>query len=207
MSSGFTKGGRDFLDLGNHNVMCAYCGRKRKASELTRDDEFARGLWACPEHADMRHPQDFARGIKEDMTAPFVQPPIVAFTSLPATFPLTITPPKVILLGGPPWTAFVAAGLPPWISPTLLSSFTADSLVTADSEITVDTVGSDPTAEVFVISYNWSWQSGGAGITIVPTWASTAELIAQSTGLSGILQLIVTNSLGQTATATASVSD
>ncbi len=32
------------------------------------------GFWVCPEHWEPRQPQDFARGIKEHPTPPWVQP-------------------------------------------------------------------------------------------------------------------------------------
>jgi hypothetical protein len=204
--SGATKGGRDFLKLGTWNLMCAYCGRKRKADELVIDDQFARGLLVCKEHRDLRHPQEFARGIKEDMTVPKVQPPIVAFTSLPASFPLFIEPNPVVLLSGvinlateasgdflltesgieivteTAFTAFVVALFPPWISPF-----------------------PDPFG-VYITSIAWSWFSGGTGIMIGPVLDDVVvELQALTTGLSGVLQVVATNSLGQTATAKAQV--
>lgn len=79
--SGFTKGGRDFLELGTYNLFCAYCGRKRKANELVMDDEFARKLYVCPKHRDLRQPQEFARGVKEDLNVPFTQPPLTNFVT------------------------------------------------------------------------------------------------------------------------------
>lgn len=205
--SGFTKGGRDYLDLGTWNAFCAYCGRKRKARELIIDDEFARGLLVCREHRDLRHPQEFARGIKEDMTVPKVQPPLIAFTSLPAAFPLSILPNPIQLIAGTillttestvfaqaistesgidlstetAFSAFVIAVLPPWMSDQ-----------------------SDPFG-VFIETLAWSWQSGGVGILIGPPQGVEVELQATSSGLSGILQLTATNNLGQSATATAQV--
>jgi hypothetical protein len=203
--SGFTKGGRDFLEPGTYNVMCAYCGRKRKANELVVDDEFARGLLVCREHRDLRHPQEFARGIKEDMTVPKTQPPILNFTSLPATFPLVIIPNPIVLLSGvidistetgnvlftesgiditteTAFTAFVDVKFPPWMSDT-----------------------TDPFG-VYVVSVTWSWKSGGVGILIASSGLSPlVELQALTTGLSGVLQVVVVNSLGQSATATAQV--
>lgn len=189
--------------------MCAYCGRKRKATEVVRDDEFARGLWCCPEHRDLRHPQEFARGIKEDMTVPRVQPPIIKFVSLPADFPLVISPAIIVLTAGvidivtettgdvlltesgnditteTAFSSFVYAVLPPWIAPV----FSGDPGI------------------VYAVSYQWSWLSGGAGILIDSPNSLLTELQALSSGLSGVLQLTVVDSLGQIATATAQVSD
>lgn len=207
--SGMTKGGRDYYQPGTWNLMCAYCGRKRKGTEVVQDDEFARGLWCCPEHRDLRHPQEFARGIKEDMTVSKVQPPVIKFVSLPADFPLLISPKIVLLLTGvidiitettndvlltesgnditteTAFSSFVYAVLPPWIAPV----FSGDPGI------------------IYAVSYQWSWASGGAGITIDSPTALLTELQAINSGLSGVLQLTVVDSLGQTSTATAQVSD
>lgn len=66
---------RDYLDLGNWNVACAQCQRKRKASEMKQlpPGTPGAGLYVCPEHWEPRHPQDFVRGIPDKPAAPFVQ--------------------------------------------------------------------------------------------------------------------------------------
>jgi hypothetical protein len=39
------------------------------------------GYWVCPRHNEPRQPQDFARGIPDNQTAPWVQPfPTVQYT-------------------------------------------------------------------------------------------------------------------------------
>lgn len=63
--------GADYLRLGDWNAACSMCGRKRKASQLVRNWQ---GMYRCKEHNEQRHPQDFVRGIKENMSPPFVQP-------------------------------------------------------------------------------------------------------------------------------------
>lgn len=65
--------GEDYLKLGDWNAACSMCGRKRKASELVRNWQ---GMYRCPEHNEPRHPQDFVRGISENMAPPFVQPQV-----------------------------------------------------------------------------------------------------------------------------------
>lgn len=210
MGNGLTKGGRDFLELGTWNVCCAYCGRKRKANELITDDEFARKMWCCPEHADRRHPQEFVRGIKDDMSVPRVQPPIVSFTSLNLGFPLFISPNPVLLsaMGEQPltteagsfltteggsdlvteagsFTGFAAAVLPPWVAPVSFG---------------------DPSQGVFVTNVQWSWSSGGAGIQILSPNQVATQLFAAASPASGVLQVTITDSLGGTSTALAQVS-
>lgn len=205
MGNGVTKGGRDFYQPGTYNLMCAYCGRKRKGTEVLRDDEFARGLWCCPEHRDLRHPQEYARGIKEDMTVPRTQPPVIAFVSLPTTFPVFILPSPVKLISQAllltteshlllttesglllttetGFYAEVFAVIPPWISPV-----------------------NDPFG-VYVTAVQWSWLSGGGGITIDDP-NSLITFLASVTGGSGVLEVQVTNSLGEIGTAQVNVSN
>ena len=192
--------------------MCAYCGRKRKNTEVLRDDEFARGLWCCPDHRDLRHPQEFARGIKEDMQVPKAQPPVIAFVSLPAGFPLTIQPNPVILnelvddlitettnnvitteTGNDidvesSFNGFVYAVIPPWIAPVFAG----------EPDI------------VYVVSYEWSWASGGVGIIIdspdtLSTNLSSSDSFVDPSGYVGTLQIEIIDSLGQLSIATVEV--
>lgn len=64
--------GRDYYRLGDWNVTCSMCGRKRKASEMQKNWQ---GMWRCPQHNEPRHPQDFVRAVPDIQTPPFVQPP------------------------------------------------------------------------------------------------------------------------------------
>lgn len=66
-------GRADFFSKGDWNVACSECGRKRKASQLVKNWQ---GMWRCPEHNELRHPQDFVRGVKDNMSVPFAQPQI-----------------------------------------------------------------------------------------------------------------------------------
>ena len=63
-------GRADHLELGDFNAFCSMCGKKRKASALVRNWQ---GLYRCPEHNEERQPQDFARGVAEDMSTPWAQ--------------------------------------------------------------------------------------------------------------------------------------
>jgi hypothetical protein len=73
------RGRADYLKLGSWNAACSMCGRKRKADEMVRNWQ---GLYRCPEHDEPRQPQDFARGVKEDMGVPWSQNPAPAFVYL-----------------------------------------------------------------------------------------------------------------------------
>lgn len=65
------KGRADYLELGDWNASCSMCGRKRKASQLVRNWQ---GLYRCPEHNEIRQPQDFVRNVKDVMSVPWSQP-------------------------------------------------------------------------------------------------------------------------------------
>lgn len=76
MSKPPVKGRADYFAPGDWNIHCAFCGRKRKASECKKlpvGDPLGGDQWVCPEHWRSRQPQDFVRGIPENMSAPFVQ--------------------------------------------------------------------------------------------------------------------------------------
>jgi hypothetical protein len=71
MAQGPYKGRADYLELGDYNAVCSMCGRKRKASTLEKN---WRGLYRCPEHNEIRQPQDFVRNVPDIMTVPWGQP-------------------------------------------------------------------------------------------------------------------------------------
>ncbi len=64
------KGHGDGLVLGDYNAACFECGRKFKASEMQK---YWQGYWLCPEHWNPRQPQDFVRGIPDNMSVPWSQ--------------------------------------------------------------------------------------------------------------------------------------
>ncbi len=80
MANPYGKGRADHLALGDWNVVCYECGRKRKASMMKRHWQ---GYFVCPEHWEPRQPQDFVRGIEDIQTPPWTQPmPSDQFTSI-----------------------------------------------------------------------------------------------------------------------------
>lgn len=54
-----------YLKLGDNNATCDRCGRPFKASELHKTWD---GLWVCRPDWEPRHPQDFVKGVKDDMS-------------------------------------------------------------------------------------------------------------------------------------------
>jgi len=64
-------GRSDHLILGDWNVVCYQCARKRKASVMMRHWQ---GYYVCPEHWEARQPQDFVRTPPDDQTPPWTQP-------------------------------------------------------------------------------------------------------------------------------------
>jgi len=67
----FQRGRADYLALGDWNAVCYQCGRKRKASQLKR---YWQGYYVCPEHWEIRQPQDFVRAVPDVQTPPWTQP-------------------------------------------------------------------------------------------------------------------------------------
>ena len=65
------RGRADYYADGDWNVVCYECGRKRKASMMKKHWQ---GYYVCPEHWEPRQPQDFARGVPDNQTPPWVQP-------------------------------------------------------------------------------------------------------------------------------------
>lgn len=65
------RGRADYWAPGDWNAQCYECGRKRKASMLKKHWQ---GYYVCPEHWEPRQPQDFARGVPDNQTPPWVQP-------------------------------------------------------------------------------------------------------------------------------------
>lgn len=58
---------------GDWNAVCSLCGRKRKASDLVRNWQ---GMYRCREHNEERHPQDFVKGVIDNVSVPWAQPPV-----------------------------------------------------------------------------------------------------------------------------------
>jgi hypothetical protein len=66
------RGRADYLNIGDFNAVCFECGRKRKASYLKKHWQ---GYYVCPEHWEIRHPQDFVRSVPDNIDPPYQQPP------------------------------------------------------------------------------------------------------------------------------------
>jgi hypothetical protein len=64
-------GKRDYFKLGTSNAICYVCGFKRKRTEMKLRWD---GVWTCKEDWEIRHPQDFVRGIPEETAPEWTQP-------------------------------------------------------------------------------------------------------------------------------------
>lgn len=83
----WVKGPKSYLDLGNWNVVCYFCGVKYKATDLKR---YWQGFWVCESCWEPRQEQDFVRGVPDDQTPAWTQPkPPNVF--VPLCTPNTIT--------------------------------------------------------------------------------------------------------------------
>ena len=61
----------DFFARGEWNFYCDLCGAKRKSSDgrKTWDNQ-----WVCKYHKEVRNPQDFLKGVKDDQAVPWSVP-------------------------------------------------------------------------------------------------------------------------------------
>ncbi len=64
-------GKADYFDPGGHNAICDVCGFKFKAKQLRKRWD---GVYVCSKDWEIRHPQDFIRGIKDDQHVPWTRP-------------------------------------------------------------------------------------------------------------------------------------
>lgn len=64
-------GHADYFKRGDYNVICDICGFKYKASQTRLQWN---NLLACSKCYEERHPQDFVRGIRDDMRVPIPRP-------------------------------------------------------------------------------------------------------------------------------------
>lgn len=64
-------GQADFLSVGTNNVICDQCGRKFKAYDLTEQWD---GIWTCRRCWDYRNPQEYLRGLPDNMKPELSRP-------------------------------------------------------------------------------------------------------------------------------------
>lgn len=190
------KGRADFLLLGDYNIACSMCGRKRKFSELVKNWQ---GLYRCPEHNEPRQPQDFARNVKDVMTVPWAQPQTDLYVgpSITPTFPGSIFPSPVQL----------SLGSIDFITETTDNIFTTETGIEFATESSyTGSAGVILPNWVIPETYTWTWQSGGAGILISSPNENPTGFETLSAGNNGIAQCVVTDSRGGQAIFTVEVS-
>lgn len=79
-------GKADYYQGGNWNSICDACGKKFKFSDLKKRWD---GIWVCHQDWEIRHPQDFLKGIKDNQSVPVSRPEAPdTFTIITATYPL-----------------------------------------------------------------------------------------------------------------------
>lgn len=149
--------GRDYLALGEWNIACSMCGRKRKSSELVKNWQ---GMWRCPEHNDERHPQDFVRAVPDVQTVPYAQIPTNTFQGAIAatcggTADALILTPVQTAIG--PFAGqifeFVAANNNTGPATANLNGQSATIVDSDGDELTADAIVA---AETYQLTYNWN---------------------------------------------------
>ncbi len=75
-------GRADYFKPGSWNLRCSECDKKIKADEARKRWD---GFWVCWRCWEIRNPQDFVRGIPDNMSVPYStsDPPPVFFQSGP----------------------------------------------------------------------------------------------------------------------------
>lgn len=64
-------GSADRYAEGEWNFYCDLCGRKQKSS---RGGKTWDNHWVCKHHKEIRNPQDFVKGVKDDQSVPWTRP-------------------------------------------------------------------------------------------------------------------------------------
>lgn len=64
-------GQSDFFVAGQWNFFCDLCGAKQKSSRAAKTWN---NLRVCAHHKEVRNPQDFLRGVKDDQSVPWSRP-------------------------------------------------------------------------------------------------------------------------------------
>lgn len=80
----------DFYKSGEWNFTCDLCGRKQKSGRAMFTWQ---GLYVCKHHKEVRNPQDFLRGVKDNQGTPWSRPwtpPLCDTTSFPFTETCTL---------------------------------------------------------------------------------------------------------------------
>lgn len=62
---------KNYYKAGDYNAICDVCGFKFKASSLRKRWD---GFMVCHKDFEIRHPQDFVRGIKDTQSLPWTRP-------------------------------------------------------------------------------------------------------------------------------------
>jgi hypothetical protein len=80
-------GKADYYRSGEWNFFCDLCGAKNKSGDamLTWN-----GLRVCKHHKEIRNPQDFLRGVRDDQAAPWTRPEKEPETWVPAPSSCTL---------------------------------------------------------------------------------------------------------------------
>lgn len=73
-------GDADYYADGQWNFTCELCGKKAKSSTAMKTWD---NRYVCRSHQEIRNPQDFIRGVKDNMAAPWTRPkPVDVFVGI-----------------------------------------------------------------------------------------------------------------------------
>lgn len=74
-----------YYKAGDNNAICDRCGFEYKASKLKKTWD---GLWVCKKDFELRHPQEFLKGIADKQTVAVSRPEAPDDFSLGASLPI-----------------------------------------------------------------------------------------------------------------------
>lgn len=64
-------GRADYYADGQWNFFCDFCGAKQKSGRAMKTWN---GFYVCKHHREVRNPQDFLRGVRENQSLPWTRP-------------------------------------------------------------------------------------------------------------------------------------
>lgn len=156
-------GQADYYAPGDYNAVCYECGFKRKASGMLK---YWQGYWLCPEHWNIRQPQDFVRSVKDVQTPPWQQPrPAYTYLSTAPTIYYINVETEGPFFTFTPDFSWDGTGTAPFITITTpnaeLGPYPLNTTVTEGTEVVVVLTQAAGTGTATGENGRLEWTSGG----------------------------------------------
>lgn len=179
-------GQSDYFLSGAWNFFCDLCGAKKKSTEGTKTWD---GFWVCKHHKEVRNPQDFLRGVKDDQSVPWSRPePADTFAGI--HYERTVPTDGIDVSDSPPF-AVTGRIIPAGMYATLLPVWTqqADSSALGASPINAGPVNAQAAFYTYLPYWGGDGSSEAVAITdlcvpVTGQGASDAVGVAESLSIS-----------------------